>query len=171
MAAPQTHLALTWIAYRILTFAGINFSAIEVILLVFLGAGIDVDHFFQKEFVRDIFKVRIARFLKGEDIGKPSGGIKYPLPWFHSVLMFIVVFPASFLFWLKSKSIFMALIPVGFWLFHIIIDSFQVSDGIAYFSFFWPFTREKKLRRWGYPIKSRKEVLISTVYLFKIVIF
>lgn len=172
MAAPQTHFVVIWVVYRILTWVvGIHLYTIEALAIFFFGVGIDIDHFSSREFARDIFKVRITRFLKGGDVGKPSEGIRDPFPWFHSVLLLFVVIPTGFLFWLRVKSVFVALIPVGFWLIHIIVDKFQASEGIAYFSFFWPFVSKKKIRKGGYPIKSREEVLVATIISAIIILF
>jgi len=173
MAAPQTHFVLTWVLYRIFTWViGIHFSAIETLLVFFLGVGVDIDHFVSKEFVRDVFKVRIVRFLKGGAVGKPTAGVKIPLPWFHCILMLFVVVAWSGYFWLKTGFVLAACIPLGFWLLHVVvIDIFQSSEGeIAYYSVLWPIVKEKKLRKWGYPIKSRAEVLVSS-FLFGAILF
>lgn len=174
MAAPQTHFVITWVIWRILSWVvGLHFSAIETLSIFFLGVGIDIDHFFSKEFVRDVFRVRIVRFLGGGAVGKPSKGVKGPFPWFHSILMLFVVLAWSGLFWLKTKSMLVACILLGVWLLHaVVIDPFQSSEGeISYFSFFWPIIKKMRLRERGYPIKTRAEVLTTTVISAAIILF
>ncbi len=170
MAAPQTHLATTFAIRALLTFAfGIIFSKTELFLIYFWGCGLDfVDHFTSPGFTRDVFFVRIPRFFKGGAVGAPSKGVELPTCWLHiwpgamlSIICGLVFFPQMF-----------SWIPLLFWLQHTIIDRGQKNEGgWPEIPFLYPAARKRQVKKRGYPVKARLEILISTALAALIIAF
>lgn len=162
MAAPQTHLCTTFAVRTLLTLAfGMVFSKTELFLVYFWGCGLDfIDHFTSPEFAKDVFFVRIPRFFKGGAVGAPSEGIEIPTCWLHiwpgailSLTCGLVFFPLA-LSW----------IPFLFWLQHIVIDWGQKNEGNwPEIPFLYPVMQKRWVKKRGYPIKARTEILISTI--------
>ena len=168
MAAPMTHFDITFFFRAILLFVcGMEFSIFQLVLIYFWGSVMDfADHFTSPSYVMDIISVRIPRFLKGGDIGKPSEGVKNPACWFH-------LWPGAIISFLCGILFFSHLwwVPFGFWFVHITVDRFQKNDETyPYASFFHPWGKPW-VRKWGYPTKIRKEIFVSTAIMFFVCIF
>ena len=161
MAAPQTHFDITFSFRALLTLAfGVIFSKTELFLIYFWGCGMDfIDHFTSPSYVRDIFFVRFPSFFRGGDFGGPSRGVKNPVCWLHvwpglilSVVCGLAFFPLT-LSW----------IPLLFWLQHIVIDRGQRNEGgWPELPFFYPAVPKRWVKKRGYPVKTRLEILVST---------
>lgn len=165
MAAPQTHFVITFGFRAIFAFViGITFSFWQLILLYFWGT-LDIDHFLSPKFVKDIFR-RIRRFFKGGDVGSPS--VESPPPWLH-------LWPGVILSIVCGKIFFpprLCWIPFVLWLSHRIIDGWQKNDGsYPHYPLFYPLMAKEWIRKSGYPIKPRIEILISTALAALIIIF
>lgn len=170
MAAPQTHLVVTFGFRAICSFIfGIVFTMTGLFWVYFWGCLMDfIDHFTSPSFTKDVFFVRIPRFFRGGAVGAPSKGIKIPVCWLHiwpglilSVACGLVFFPRTFCW-----------IPLFFWLQHILIDRGQKNDGnFPDIPFLYPFKKKIWGLRNGYPIKSRKEILVCTALSLLVVFF
>lgn len=173
MAAPQTHFVVTWVIFRACTWIfGITFSAWETVSIFFWGFFIDFDHFLNPEFVKDVFRVRIPRLLRGGS-GEPSPGIKQVASWMHLWPGFIL----AIIWGLGSHGVnnsFRWWLPILFLSIHYWgIDRWQVSLPFMrdYLSFFHPFKKKGYRRKIGYPIKSRAEMLFATAAFVIIISF
>lgn len=168
MAAPQTHFAITGLIQIFLMFVlNIKFNFWEWTTFWIWGVGIDIDHLTSWSYVKDVFTTRFPRLLKGGDFGEPSSNVRIPIGYFHiwTVTPFILIYLGFFYFVLQIDVAFWIIfLP---WFIHWTIDRFQKSDEI---SFFYPW-RDKQKRKWGYPVKSRKEMIISTLFAVPLFIF
>jgi len=171
MAAPQTHWDVTFVFRAILLFGfGMEFSILQLALIYFWGSAMDfADHFTSPSYVADIFFVRIPRFLfKGGDVGSPSKGVIVPVKWLHIWPGLILVVLCGLFFPLKYFWV-----PFFFWLQHQLTDIPQENDG-SYpdLPFFYPLQKKRWVIRKGlYPIKIRKEIMISTIAMFFVCLF
>jgi hypothetical protein len=170
MAAPMTHFDITFVFRAILLFGfGMEFSILQLALIYFWGSVMDfADHFTSPSYVTDIFFVRIPRFFKGGDIGKPSPGIKMPICWFHIWPGFTLAFVCGLFFSLKYFWV-----PLFFWFQHKLVDDAQENDGsYSVIPFFYPFQKKKWVIKKGlYPVKIRKEIIVSMVAMLFVCIF
>lgn len=170
MAAPQTHLCTTFSIRALLTFVfGLAFSKTELFLIYFWGCGLDfVDHFTSSSFTKDVFFVRIPRFLKGGAVGAPSDGVKNPTCWLH-------VWPGAILAGISGWFFFpltLCWVPIFFWLQHIVVDWGQENyGGWPEIPFFYPAVQKRWVKKGGYPVKARSEVLVSTALAALVIIF
>jgi hypothetical protein len=170
MAAPMTHFDITFVFRAILLFVcGMEFSIFQLVLIYFWGSVMDfADHFTSPSYTKDVFLVRIPRFLYGGDVGKPSLGVKMPVCWFHIWPGFMLAFACGTFFPFKYFWV-----PLFFWLQHKLIDDAQENDG-SYLEvpFLYPFQEKEKVIKTGlYPVKIRKEILVSTALMFFVCIF
>lgn len=168
MAAPMTHVVVTFgIRAFFLFVLGMAFSKMELFWIYFWGALMDfADHFTSPDYVRDIMLVRIPRFFKGGDVGKPTMGVKVPVCWFHLWPGLVMSFVCGLVFFRQLWWV-----PLVFWFVHIMVDRYQKNDWtFPYESFFHPWGKPW-VRKWGYPTKIRKEILISTVLMFFVGLF
>ncbi len=161
MAAPQTHFWITFVFRGLLAILGIALSPLQLFWVYFWGCLMDfVDHFTSPSYTRDIFMVRIPCFFKGGAIGTVSKGIKLPTCWLHIWPGAIFSAICGFVFFPKS----LALVPFFSWYQHIVIDMFQENDG-SYpdVPLLYPLLKKRRELHGGYPIKSRKEIIASTI--------
>lgn len=169
MAAPQTHFVATFgfrMAFTVIS--GVAFTVSQLFWVYFWGCLMDfLDHFTSSSYTRDVFFVRMPKFFKGGDFGSPSQGVKNPNCWLHiwpgaifSLVCGLALFPQA-IWWA----------PSFFWFQHVLLDKFQKNDG-SYLDipFFYPLKKKKWHLRDGYPIKSRKEILISTMLAFMVLL-
>jgi len=170
MAAPMTHFDITFVFRAILLFAfGMEFSVFQLVLIYFWGSAMDfADHFTSPSYVADIISVRIPRFLKGGDIGKPSAGIEIPPCWLHIWPGLILAVLCGLFFPLKYSWV-----PFFFWLQHKLVDDAQENDGnYPKIPLFYPFQKKRWVIEKGlYPVKIRKEILVSTALMFFVCLF
>ena len=160
MAAPQTHLWIAFVFRGVMSLLGIIFSPLQLIVVYFWGFGMDfVDHFTSPNYTRDVFFVRIPRFLRGGEIGAPSKGIEPPPCWLHIWPGLILVLASGWFFPLT-----LSWVPLLFWAQHVVLDKFQRNDGsYANIPFWYPVKKKNWTPQGGYPVKPRIEVLVSTV--------
>lgn len=130
----------------------------------------DADHFTSWSYVKDIFTTRFPRLFKGGDFGRPSLDAKIPLEIFHiwTAVPLMVVYLALFRIMGIGIAPWLILLP---WSLHLLIDRCQKNDEtLPYHSFFHPW-RNGWVRRWGYPIKSKTEMIVSTGFAVPLLIF
>lgn len=161
----MTHFDITFVFRAILLLVcGVEFSIFQLVLIYFWGSVMDfADHFTSPSYVMDIISVRIPRFLKGGDIGKPSSGIKMPVCWFHIWPGFILAFVCGAFFPFKYYWV-----PLFFWFQHKLVDDAQENDGsYPEVPFFYPLQKKRWVIKKGlYPVKIRKEIMVSTALMF-----
>jgi hypothetical protein len=172
MAAPQTHFVITWVIFRFFTWIlGVSFSAWETFSMFFWGVLIDFDHFLFPEFVKDLIKIRIPNLLHGKG-GEPS--IKKIFPsWLHYWPGFLISIVWG-LYSTKVNPAFRFYLPTVFYILHYWgIDRWQVSmPGMEPYKSWWhPFVKKGRIRKVGYPVKSRIEVLVATALMGIIILF
>lgn len=172
MAAPQTHFVVAFgLQVAVAALLKKTFSFGELAIIYFFGFGLDfVDHFTSPSYVKDIFQVRLKRFFKGGDVGVPSENVKIPVCWLHLWPGLLLAIISGFVFFGKYYYI-----PFMFWCWHLGIDNFQKNDGnYPYYPVLYPFSPKKvgdQAKRRGYPVKSRIEVIVSTILALFIILF
>jgi len=140
--------------------------------LVQIDSGIAVlaDHFWVKEYRKDVV-FRVLRFLHGGEVGPTTKGVEGPPCWLH-LWPVIIVIPVWTYVFRRIDFCFAIWIPSVFWLVHKITDKLQMNDGsYPHYPFFYPFVKKVWRKKGGYPIKSRKEVLVATKLTFLILLF
>ena len=156
MAAPQTHLGITIALAWILRLKGWDF----VTALVF-GVGVDIDHFFDCDYIKDVVKTRI---IGGDAEAAPKPGSKEPPIWLHrwpGIILIPVLAWALYHFF----NIAWYIAPI-FYLFHVPLDRRQ---NFPVYSFWYPFEKEKvvpkRWPKWTYPPKERFEFILASSLL------
>ena len=178
MAAPQTHFVVTWVLLRTYLYKrGLVLYSLEgIVTSIFafvFGFLIDIDHFLgaPKSYKEDL-KGRLKKILKMQG-APPVKGVDFPIDWLHGWLGLILAFLWGAFLYGFFPNLISFFIPFVFWFVHRIIDKFQENNELSpyYHSFWYPFNQKKYVRKWGYPIKSQAEIIVSNVSFVLIVFF
>lgn len=179
MAAPTTHAVISWVILRAYLYRkGLQLYSLEGVIAsfcaFFFGVAFDfLDHFLvaPESFKKDL-KVRLKKMLKFQG-APPTKGVEIPIDWMHGWLGLLLVLISGFVLFVFYSSSTLFLLPLVFWFTHVVVDKLQRTDETSPYkcSFWSPINKRKYSQKWGYPIKSRSEIVVGLFLCALIAVF